>query len=415
VSGSPIKADSPPASRGPGIAAMEEEEEAGRGGKGYAHSGWLSNSELVLRRESCRHNCWSGLIAVAIFGLVAVWPPIEGLAHLQGVSVWIAICSALMGGSMFWASTADDDNLSRHMQLAEICQLATRLLMHGICVAYDGGPTFHFLKVMAIFVLPFDSAFQCNSLKIFRVYIAVQTTLVLIRFGSNLEYGAPWMVCSLMFAKMLVEMMTYKHQRALARDDLARENVKLAEDMTKKMYNQFCDATVALDADLKITDPAPRLAAVLGHQGKNFQDRVFCSLIEHEDLQSIQDYLRHDVDSRYASSARSRSIRVGFLDTFGQSVPLHVFAERFIDLNGVPTYIVGVLETWRGPKSKSHKSEKGKPAGSGTAPSVTLGSLLLEKADKPEDEAMASMLRQRAPQRGDSPRPSGKRGSSPRR
>merc|ERR1719444_204972 len=132
-------------------------------------------------------------------------------------------------------------------------------------------------------ILPLSSAKETSSLPALRGYLALHTCLVILRFWGHPENGAPWVICTLVQIRLLLDWSNINAETKSYRHQLAHANLQiesLAEGTTKSLFCRFCDATVALNAEMNISEPAPALAALLGLPENTMLGRPFASLVD---------------------------------------------------------------------------------------------------------------------------------------
>jgi len=300
------------------------------------------------------------------------------------IGVLASFCAAIMGLAV---SVNGSEVVSRVRKAEHIC-LVARLLMHIVCIVFDGDSTFVFLKLVSLWIHPLSSAKETNSSpQSFKMYLAVHNALVLVRFRHDWEGGAPWIICTMVVDRMLLDWQVSKQERRRSREELSLAHVcleQMAEVTTKRLFDRFCDATVMLNADLDIVEPTPRMAAMLGKQG-NMVGRTFSSLIDTEDLQAFADHMekvKRDLQENPGDPVHSESVQVRLLDAFAKPVPVHVFHAGFKGRDKKPVYFLGLSETWRPPRNKTPKLPGASRSNRlGTAPATASSGSLLSSTE----------------------------------
>mmetsp|Transcript_45985 Transcript_45985/g.132611 ORF Transcript_45985/g.132611 Transcript_45985/m.132611 type:complete len:430 (+) Transcript_45985:53-1342(+) len=372
------------------------------------------------------------LPCTAFYFALALQPFVDGLDHFRVPMLLFGSLSLICVLVRYIASRTADADIKCRLQHAETVCLIARLVMHGVCVAYDGDSSHVFLKLISLWFLPLSAAKESMTVDSFKIYLVFHNLLVLQRFWHNMGECAAWVFGTLVVDRMLLDLSHARHEGDRMREELARANIEieqLAEETTKRLFQRFCDATATLNAEMQITEPAPQLAAMLGISEANMKGRSFMSLIDGEDM----DNFRGHVDAlksahseapapsweEESGSIRPRavdhhpeSIQVKLLDAFAKPVPVHVFHASFHGLDNKRVYFIGLSETWRPPRSSKAKKDANKRVGSGTTPTGGVcGSLLSEPAlgSDPASTLLMPGGRQEhaglAHRRGNSPRP----------
>jgi len=337
----------------------------------------INNVETRLIREKVAayvHNC---IPCIAVYWGLAVQPFTKDLEHLRVATFLFGMLSFSMVMSVKIASwNIQATNLANNLRLAEGWCLVARLLMHAVCIAYDGDHTHLFLKVISMWFLPLSAAKETTTLGSFRIYLMCHTILVLIRFWGNWVHGPSWVFGTIIVATMLLDLVHSKHSGYKSREELARVNVKLkhmAEVTTKKLFERFCDATALLNTDLCICEPAPRLAALLGISVPSTNGRLFSTLVDSEDLETFHSHMelaRAQVDGCHEIEGCETSVKLKLLDAYAKPVSVHLIHASFSHLVRGPVYVVGMSETWQPPRRKERKESKEAWQGTPAAASV---------------------------------------------
>jgi len=342
----------------------------------------LDQDEEHLLRQSVQIYVGSTLYSVAMYFSVAFQPFFDELRHLRLaaflIGVFAGMCTMMMGFAL-WSERAELESRVRH---AENMCLVVRLLMHVVCIAFDGDASFVFLKLVSLWIHPLSAAKETRSALSFKVYLAIHNAMVIARFRDDWRGGVPWIVCTLVLDRTLLDWHVIKQESRRSKRELAVAHESLeqaAEVTTKELFERFCDATATLDADLSISEPATQLAAMLGKQG-DMMGRAFGSLMDGEDLKTFSDHMelvKQDLEENAADPAHTESVQVRLLDAWGKPVSVHVFHAGFRSRDKKPVYFLGISEAWRPPRSKSKAADAHRQR-LGTVHSVSCGSLLFE-------------------------------------
>jgi len=295
----------------------------------------------------------------------------EELEHLRLPGKLLGALGLLCAAVVILALQPEGPQVLARTRWAEDFSLVAKLVMHILCIALDGDGTFLFLKLLSMLMYPLSSAKVSNNLTSFRIYLFFHNVLVVLRFSYNLQEGLPWMITTALMDWMLHDWAVLRSAQRRAFEELALTHVDLehsAQVTTKSLFCRFCDATVTLDADLTIVEPAPQLAALLGLNHR-LQGRTFSSLIDASDLGPFAAYLEVDLDD---VGQEKPSLQVKLLDVFARPVSVHIFYTCFRgrNKNRRPVYVLGVSESWRPPRTKPKRGEVGARPRLGTPPSV---------------------------------------------
>mmetsp|Transcript_107505 Transcript_107505/g.342757 ORF Transcript_107505/g.342757 Transcript_107505/m.342757 type:complete len:422 (-) Transcript_107505:146-1411(-) len=315
----------------------------------------------------------------------------EELEHLRLPGMLLGALAMLCAAVVILALRAEGPQVVARTRWAEDICLVVRLVMHIVCIALDGDGTFLFLKLISMLVYPLSSAKVSNNVTSFRIYLFFHNVLVVLRFSYNLQEGLPWMITTVLMDWMLHDWAVLRSAQRRAFEELAFTHIDLehsAEVTTKSLFCRFCDATVTLDADLAIAEPAPQLAALLG-LNNCLQGRTFSSLIDASDLEPFAAYLEEmnlDLDD---VEHEKPSLQVKLLDVFAQPVSVHIFYTCFRgrNKNRRPVYVLGVSESWRPPRIKSTKRGGSRL---GTPPS--LGDNIYREVSPPPPPSVEKLL-----------------------
>mmetsp|Transcript_130406 Transcript_130406/g.254057 ORF Transcript_130406/g.254057 Transcript_130406/m.254057 type:complete len:421 (+) Transcript_130406:69-1331(+) len=355
----------------------------------------ISGVETRLLQEQITayvHNC---IPCIAVYWGLAVQPFIDGLEHLRVATFLFGTLSFSMVVSVKLASwNAHGTCLASSLRLAEGWCLVARLLMHVVCIAYDGDHTHLFLKVISLWFLPLSAAKETTTYGSFKVYLVCHTILVLARFWGNWEVGPPWVFGTVIVARMLLDLVHSKHSGYKSCEELAHAHAKLkqmAEVTTRKIFERFCDATALLNTDLCIAEAAPGLATLLGISAPSIKGRPFASLVDSEDLGTFHEYMelaRAQLNGSNEIEPCETSVKVKLLDAYGTPVPVHLIHACFSHLARGPIYVVGLSETWKPPGRKERGSTSKTMLGTAaTAAGASLYSLGLPQPLDPSPTA----------------------------
>mmetsp|Transcript_142239 Transcript_142239/g.361180 ORF Transcript_142239/g.361180 Transcript_142239/m.361180 type:complete len:423 (-) Transcript_142239:144-1412(-) len=337
----------------------------------HGESPRLLNAEEEHIRQQIRKYSHSVIPIIVLFFGLSLQPWSEDLSHLRWPGFLIGALVSICAVALRLAERSEKDELQGSVLWTEHLCLVMRIFIHIICIAFDGDSSFVFLKMVSLWWLPFGFPKACDAVQPFRSYLVLHNVLVLMRFWNDFAGGAAWMVSTVVMDKMLLDHAYQEHAQYEMRKELALAHAQLegaAEVTTKRLFSRFCDATATLDADLRISEPAPQLAALLGLNENTMKDRVFTSLIDGADLQDFIDHMEI-VSSQAHKRPDEREVldyfKATLLDAFAKPVSVHIFHASFRGLDGRINYFMGMSETWRPPKTKSSKSSRS--AGRGTS------------------------------------------------
>jgi len=341
----------------------------------------LSSEEEHIRRQ-IRKYTHSVLPVIALFFGLALQPWSERLAHLRWPGFLIGSLVSVSAVALRFAEQSKKHELQGRVLWTEHLCLVVRIFIHIVCIIFDGDSSFVFLKMVSLWWLPFGFPKACDAVQPFRSYLLLHNVLVLVRFWSDISDGLAWIVSTVVMDKMLLDHAHQEQAQWEMRQQLAKMHAQLeavAEDTTKRLFGRFCDATARLDSDLRITEPAPQLAALLGIKESSMKDRQFTGLIDGADVQEFVDHMEI-VGLQNHRRPDLREVpdyfKANLLDAFAKPVSVHIFHASFRGLDGTSNYFMGMSETWRPPKTKSSKSSRS--AGRGTSASAE-GQLLSER------------------------------------
>mmetsp|Transcript_102236 Transcript_102236/g.295806 ORF Transcript_102236/g.295806 Transcript_102236/m.295806 type:complete len:400 (+) Transcript_102236:59-1258(+) len=255
---------------------------------------------------------------------------------------------------------ATDAEVRQHAHNAELACIVCRLLAHAATILLDTRNS-TFLKMVTMWWMPIGAAKACCQPGAFKAYLFFQNALVLLRCSGDWEAEFPWIVSTLIVDRYLLDWSGQELEARQWRDELkfALERLEgIAEETTKNLFHRFCDATAHFKDDYELTEPAPRLSALLNiHQT---QGRAFTSLVDNNDLQRFVDHMevvKMQADKDPYDRELPDYIQVSLMDSFAKPVPVHVFIACFSGMNGQRSYFIGISESWRPPKIK-HKKDR---------------------------------------------------------
>eukprot|EP00927_Polykrikos_kofoidii_P060311 TRINITY_DN55326_c0_g1_i1.p1 TRINITY_DN55326_c0_g1~~TRINITY_DN55326_c0_g1_i1.p1 ORF type:complete len:435 (+),score=56.52 TRINITY_DN55326_c0_g1_i1:160-1305(+) len=314
------------------------------------------------------------VVSVLTFAVLAVQPFFAQLSHLRAVSAVLTLLGIVSVLVTKIARRADASNLFHSALVAEGTCLTTRILSHVACIAFDGDNTHVFLKMVSIWWMPVGSVRSCDSVKLFSIYILLNTLLTVGRFANNWEQGFPWIVSTFVVNTFLLDLASQRRDRSLWRDQLrgALEDLEVvAQETARNMIMWLCDATLIVGDDMRILEPTPGMASLLGMHDRNLQGRSFTSFLHNSDVERFQEHMQEVAQqSHWRQEERTfrAHLQVKLMDVFGQPVSVHVFHASFCAKGGRPTHVMGLTETWLTPKKKTQakvRSSTSDSAGSG--------------------------------------------------
>jgi len=345
----------------------------------------LRDAEQFLWLSSIEQHSRSQLPLIALFLTLAL-QTFTRLAHLR-LPAFVFLLSHVStyyvkrrASERIQAATSDSE-VRQHAHAAELLCIGLRIGAHALTIPMDIGDCI-FIKMVAMVWMPIATAKSSCHLDTFKVFLVAQNILVLLRFSSDWEMGAPWIISTVIMDKYLLDWSGQETMARTWRDQLKFALSRLevvAEETTKNLFHRFCDATANFRDDFELTEPAPRLGAMLNiHQT---QGRCFTSLVDNSDLQRFlghMDVVRQQSNEDTDEREFPDYIQINLMDSFAKPVPVHIFIACFSSMDGQKSHFIGISESWRPPKIK-HKKVRSE---SGTAASLSFAELSPGSRDK---------------------------------
>lgn len=113
------------------------------------------------------------------------------------------------------------------------------------------------------------------------------------------------------------------------------------------VLSQLCDAVVHLNSELQITQPSPKLAALLNHSTIREERCDFLNLVAGRDKVRFKSSMQSNSTEECLEERIGQPqemLHVHLRDAFGIVVPCQIFHTRFHDLGGLDCYVLGINE-----------------------------------------------------------------------
>lgn len=306
----------------------------------------LFEVEVWILRKQLEDNLRSMIpatLGLLCIGLASHFAFLSTIAHLKEPAKYM-VCMAFVRTILAEAGRRScDAHLARNSRWVAYAMLGMRLLLHGVVILYDDDGHI-FLKCASV-LTPLSACTSPGSPTAFRVYLALHTVLVCAHYGQDLERHGAWIVVSVfvsIFCDECVRQLSVHHQMRLELEATQKRQEQVAEETTKGIFDQLCDASAVLSADGRFAAASSRLASLLGGAG-NLQGRLFAALLHWKEAQWKADF------QESSSGVQHRQVKLANVD--GQPVPVHVFHATFRSRSGRTTTVLGISVVWSPPRT----------------------------------------------------------------
>eukprot|EP00440_Ansanella_granifera_P027650 gb/GFBE01030041.1/.p1 GENE.gb/GFBE01030041.1/~~gb/GFBE01030041.1/.p1 ORF type:complete len:526 (+),score=67.74 gb/GFBE01030041.1/:1-1578(+) len=143
---------------------------------------------------------------------------------------------------------------------------------------------------------------------------------------------------------IISDQSTYAQAKATVESRALRQFDATAQSF----LSVLCDAVIYLDSSLRLSSPSPKLAALLLRESDRGGDvllgKHICDFVAQEHRDGIQQTLESLASESTCSPPLAQSITTVFKDSSGSRVDVQILCSRYLDLDDVPSVVIGIRE-----------------------------------------------------------------------